>query len=137
MTNKPAWLHRFLSVSSSKRIYQESFPREIRIETINSCNSSCSFCPMGVNSEATKNRQVKRMDDALFRKIIDEMASVSYSGIVKFYCNNEALLDRRIVEFIEYTKERHFYKNPCSEKTKRISTSWFRTDFCYKSLFNT
>ncbi|OFZ14646.1 MAG: hypothetical protein A2X86_18575 [Bdellovibrionales bacterium GWA2_49_15] len=61
---------------------------------------------MGVNSEATKNRQVKRMDDALFRKIIDEMASVSYSGIVKFYCNNEALLDRRIVEFIEYTKEK-------------------------------
>ena len=61
---------------------------------------------MSVTSEATKKRQVMRMDETLFKKIIDEMASVSYSGILKFYCNNEALLDPRIVEFVRYTKEK-------------------------------
>jgi len=94
-----------LAVLASKTVYSEKFPTEVRIETINSCNSTCSFCPMGLYSPETKNRKVVKMDESLFKKIIAELVSEKYNGMLKFYTENEPLLDKRIVEFVRYANE--------------------------------
>ena len=94
-----------LAVLASKTIYVEDFPAEVRIETINSCNSTCSFCPMNIYSPETKDRKVVRMDESLFKKIIAELISVKYEGMIKFYTENEPLLDKRIVEFVQYAND--------------------------------
>ena len=94
-----------LAVLASKTIYVEDFPAEVRIETINSCNSTCSFCPMNIYSPETKDRKVVKMDESLFKKIIAELISVKYEGMIKFYTENEPLLDKRIVEFVQYAND--------------------------------
>ena len=45
------------------------------------------------------------MDESLFKKIIAELVSVKYSGMLKFYTENEPLLDKRLVEFIQYAND--------------------------------
>ena len=95
-----------LSNVVSKEIYTEAFPREVRIETINTCNQTCSFCPMSVYSEESKTRKVEKMDEALFKKIIDELASLNYNNILKLYTQNEPLLDSRLPSFVRYIKEK-------------------------------
>ena len=95
-----------LAVLSSKTVYVEKFPTEVRIETINSCNSTCSFCPMNIYSPETKLRKVVKMDESLFKNIIAELASVKFNGLLKFYTENEPLLDKRITRFIQYANEK-------------------------------
>ena len=80
-------------------------PNQVRIETINSCNSKCSFYPMNVNSEETKLRNVVKMDNDLFEKIIKELHDENFEGDLKFYTQNEPLLDRRITDFVKLAKK--------------------------------
>jgi len=94
-----------LSKTLNKGIFQEDFPYEVRIETVNACNSTCSFCPMNIYSEETKNRKVVRMDEDLFDKIIKELHDEDFSGDLKFYTENEPLLDRRLTEFVKKAKK--------------------------------
>ena len=94
-----------LSTIASNSVFQKKFPIEVRIETINSCNSTCSFCPMNIYSPETKDRKVVKMDEALFKKIIAELVSVNFKGMLKFYTENEPLLDKRIVEFIRFAND--------------------------------
>ena len=57
-----------LSTLVSNNIYNEDFPVEVRIETINSCNSTCSLCRMSIYVPETKNRKVlKKMDESLLK----------------------------------------------------------------------
>ncbi|WP_051200727.1 radical SAM/SPASM domain-containing protein [Butyrivibrio sp. XPD2002] len=75
----------------------------IEIETINRCNGLCSFCPVNANQ---KQRPYAKMTDFLFKKIIDELSGLKYSGELHLFSNNEPLLDDRIVEFSQYAKEK-------------------------------
>ena len=85
-------------------LYTEGFPYEVRIETINACNSTCAFCPMNIYSEETKNRTTVRMDEDLFEKIIKELHNEKFDGDLKFYTENEPLLDRRLTDFVREAK---------------------------------
>ena len=76
-------------------------PSDIEIETLNKCNSTCDFCP--VNRFADP-RPYQRMDDALFRRIVDQLADWNFNGTLKLYSNNEPFLDTRIFEFTEYAR---------------------------------
>lgn len=78
-------------------------PCLISIETINRCNSNCEFCPANINSEA---RPFAKMDEALFQKIIGELAELNYSGYLNLYVNNEPFMDTRIEEWYRYAKEK-------------------------------
>ncbi|NWF65849.1 MAG: radical SAM/SPASM domain-containing protein [Campylobacterales bacterium] len=73
----------------------------MKIETINRCNNVCSFCPVNKFSDS---RILKKMDDTLFYKIIDELKFLNYNGVVTFHSNNEPLLDDRICDFIIYAR---------------------------------
>ena len=88
----------------SKSLFTSDFPHEVRIETINACNSTCSFCAMNIYSEETKIRTTVRMDEVLFEKIIKELHDEKFNGDLKFYTNNEPLLDRRLTDFVRQAK---------------------------------
>ncbi|HEY7608578.1 MAG TPA: radical SAM protein [Alphaproteobacteria bacterium] len=76
-------------------------PAHIEIETINKCNSTCGFCPVNRNSDP---RKTMRMDEALFRRIIDELAAWDYRGTLNLFSNNEPFLDKRIYDFAAYAR---------------------------------
>ena len=78
-------------------------PLVVNLETINRCNSTCSFCTANKNAE---KRPYKRMEDSLFYNIIDQLADWGYTGHLTLYGNNEPFLDTRIVEFHKYCREK-------------------------------
>lgn len=77
-------------------------PCLISIETINRCNSNCAFCPVNKTADP---RPFQKMDEQLFKKIIQELADVNYNGYLNLYVNNEPLADKRIEEWYRFAKE--------------------------------
>ena len=78
-------------------------PQVVNIETINRCNSTCSFCTANVHAE---KRPFMKIEDSLYRSIIDQLADWGYEGHLTLYGNNEPLLDPRIVELHKYAREK-------------------------------
>lgn len=74
----------------------------VEIEIINRCNGICPFCPANRYQDP---RKMKRMRTELFKKIIDELGAMNYSGRLALHSNNEPFLDNRIVEFAKYARE--------------------------------
>ncbi|MCM0758043.1 SPASM domain-containing protein [Sporomusa sphaeroides DSM 2875] len=74
----------------------------IEIETINRCNSTCSFCPVNKNADT---REFKIMDQQLFISILQQLKDLNYSGSIGLYSNNEPFLDERIVDLARLAKE--------------------------------
>lgn len=76
------------------------FPRTVRIETTNACNAKCVICP---------HRQMKRlacsMDDALYKRIIDECSEYR-CGSVHLHNFGEPLLDKKLAERVRYAKQK-------------------------------
>ena len=68
-------------------------------------------------SVKNETRVEKRMDEALFRKIIGELKEISYDGKLALFSNNEPFLDERIIEFHRIAREQlpnarmHLYTN--------------------------
>ena len=75
--------------------------REIVIETHSSCNRKCSYCPVSLY-----DRGRHLMDEKLYRKIIDELASGKYKGDIGYHFFSEPLLDTRLESFVEYTRKK-------------------------------
>ncbi len=78
-------------------------PLNILIETINRCNSTCSFCAANRNVES---RPFCRMSDELFQKIVCQLADWDYSGYISLFANNEPFMDTRIIEFHKHIREK-------------------------------
>ena len=78
-------------------------PLVVNLETINRCNSDCAFCT--ANRYAEK-RPLQKMDEDLFHSIIDQLSDWGYKGHLTLYGNNEPWLDKRIVEFHKYCREK-------------------------------
>jgi len=92
-----------LSALMKRLITEQPFLYSIEIETINRCNNDCPFCPVNVHDDI---RERKVMDEKLFRKIIDELSEVNYSGYISLFSNNEPLLVCGIYDFLVYAKEK-------------------------------
>ena len=75
----------------------------IELETVNRCNSGCSFCPVNKKSDT---REYCRMTDELFEKIIGELADLDYSYRLGLYSNNEPFLDEDIIQRVKYAREK-------------------------------
>lgn len=88
--------------------------RHVEIETYNRCNGGCEFCPVSVKQES---RPECRMDEGLFKKIINELETINYDGRLALFSNNEPFLDDRILEFHRYARQHvprarmHLYTN--------------------------
>ena len=101
----------FMKRGRTQMIYTDWFiksdpvpqPNIVNIETINRCNSTCSFCTANIHAE---KRPLMKMDEDLYRSIIDQLAEWDYKGHLTLYGNNEPWLDTRIVEFHRYAREK-------------------------------
>ena len=86
----------------------------VEIETKNKCNGNCDFCPV---SRGNDTRKETYMSDDTFKKIIDELSEMDYSGRLTLFGNNEPLLDPKIIERHRYAREKvpkaimHLYTN--------------------------
>lgn len=75
----------------------------VELEVINRCNGECPFCPVNRHDDP---RKLKKMDTELFKKIINELSELDYSGRLALHSNNEPFLDTRIIEFARYAREK-------------------------------
>jgi len=73
-------------------------PEIVQIEATNICNAKCTFCP---RDDMTRRQGVMEM--ALFRKIVDECASLGI-GHVRMHNYGEAFVDKKLPEKIAYAK---------------------------------
>lgn len=80
--------------------WNKPFPRAVQIETVSACNAKCSYCPY---SDAKKYFVQERMSDALFEKIVNELAQWS-PQLVAPYLNNEPLLDNNMIPRIKHLR---------------------------------
>lgn len=88
--------------------------RHVEIETYNRCNGVCEFCPVSAKWES---RPECKMDEGLFKKIINELEMINYDGRLALFSNNEPFLDDRILKFHRYARmhvpraRMHLYTN--------------------------
>jgi len=77
----------------------------VEFENITACNRRCSYCPNYIYERGLlKNK--KLMPESLFKKIIDELAKINFSGRISPCFYGEPLLDDRIAMFIEYINKK-------------------------------
>lgn len=73
---------------------------EIQIETSTACSAKCHFCP-----HSTLKRPPAVMPMVLYKKLIDEVATIPLIRQIKLVGLNEPFLDPYFIERIRYAKE--------------------------------
>lgn len=86
-----------------RRGYAQQVPlfRSVELETRTRCNSSCSFCAASI---LTDKRPDIYMPEPLYQKLLRELQELDYDGAIKFFVNNEPLLDKRTADFVRQAK---------------------------------
>lgn len=82
---------------------QNDFFSSTNIETYGYCNKKCDFC---FNSKDRPNRDVGIMNENLWHKIIDELASIKFTGRISLHFYGEPLLDKRLHSLIKYARDK-------------------------------
>jgi MoaA/NifB/PqqE/SkfB family radical SAM enzyme len=77
-----------------------ALPEIVQIESTNICNAKCVFCP---RDEMHRRQGVMSFD--LFRKIVDECAELRITH-VRVHNYGEPFIDRRLVEKVQYAKQK-------------------------------
>jgi MoaA/NifB/PqqE/SkfB family radical SAM enzyme len=88
-----------LSPDEARELFRASVSY-VEIETFTYCNRKCYFCPNATMPERQDLAGNKFMDEALYLRILDELASVGFAGQVQFGRYNEPLSDRIILNRI-------------------------------------
>jgi uncharacterized Fe-S cluster-containing radical SAM superfamily enzyme len=97
----PFWRRKFIKWFESCEPVP-GFPEDIQIQTITGCNASCVFCPNGKTKNPIKPA---KMDDDLYKKIIDECLKHQVKRISP-YLMNEPLMDGKLGWKIKYIAEK-------------------------------
>ncbi len=80
-----------------------AFPRMVQIQTRTGCNAACLFCP---HPDAYPKLPKGEMTDALFEKIVDEIALHNATKRISPYLMNEPFLDKSILDRARHIRER-------------------------------
>ena len=94
-----------LSLLKYRLNYGREFTDLIHIGTTTYCNLRCKNCPHSIYDYGLKKNEIK-MDEEVFKKLIDDLAKIKYSGEIAFCFFNEPFADDRFFKFISYIKER-------------------------------
>ena len=79
-----------------------SFPTSLMVQTTSRCNAACVFCPYpGVSREIRHGE----MSFSLFAKLMKECARYPEVKSINLFLMNEPLMDRQIVERLNYAKD--------------------------------
>lgn len=73
----------------------------VEIEINSYCNRKCSYCP---NSQFNVTKQ--EMSVKVYRKIIERLGDINFSGRISFHFYNEPLLSPNLLEFVKYSQEK-------------------------------
>lgn len=114
-------------LTTGKR-FRPRFPRTIEFQTLSLCNAKCIFCPHKHSPELLPHG---KMDDALFKKIIDE-CSKHLVGRVSPYLTNEPLMDKRMPTMLRYIHD----KMPFFTKSKINSNAFLLTEDMGEALID-
>ena len=79
-------------------------PESIYIEPTNICNLRCRMCP----HSGEINRKQGFMKWELYTKIISDLEEYREKPYINLYCHGESLLHDRLINMINYAKERGF-----------------------------
>ena len=89
---------RSLGINGGEVPLPEGFFFEVRTR----CSGTCSFCAAAVQ---TDTREDMSMEFDLYAKVIDELKGLNYSGKIAYHVNNEPLIFRDLVKFVQYARE--------------------------------
>ena len=83
---------------AQKRAAFKASVRQINVETSTQCNRRCAYCSNSLHDRRSSNTF---MDDAMFERLVTELQSIDYAGLLTFVGYNEPLmhsddLERRI-----------------------------------------
>ena len=67
----------------------------VQVQTISRCNRSCAFCP-----SQKFPRKLEFMSLETYQRVLDELASIGFSGRFSPYLQGEPLLDKRLPELV-------------------------------------
>lgn len=73
----------------------------IQIQTVSWCNRSCAFCPSGTFPVP---KTFMRLE--VYRRIIEQLHDLAFTGRISPYLMNESLLDKRLPDLIAHARER-------------------------------
>ena len=90
-----------------------TFPDRVYVESTNVCNLDCIMCPTGLHIDT---RPKGFMEWDLYTAIIDEIAP--FAEAVVLHSWGEPLLHKRIIEMIQYAKERDLWVETSTNATK-------------------
>jgi radical SAM protein with 4Fe4S-binding SPASM domain len=76
------------------------FFRSVAIEISTDCNRTCNYCPNTLEGTPTEF-----MSEDTFKKVIKELQSIKFSGVINYHFYNEPLLDKRLPEFVRYVNK--------------------------------
>lgn len=100
----------------------------VQLETVSVCNNDCPFCPVNIT---THIREYHLMPLEIIEKVLVELGEIEYSELIELYSNNEPLIDYRMAEIIDITKQ--YTPNAII----RLSTNGILLDFeRFKELVN-
>ncbi len=72
----------------------------VQVQTINRCNRSCSFCP-----SQKFPRKLEFMSLETYQRVLDELASLGFSGRFSPYFQGESLLDKRLPRLVAMARD--------------------------------
>lgn len=91
---------RLASPEAQRALFKASV-EQIEIETHTYCNRVCWFCP---NSKIDRRSTNHRMNEALYLRILAELAEIDYDKIITYSRYNEPLADRGILNRIRQAR---------------------------------
>lgn len=94
------WLATKLTVRAHKKTGRFL---SLHIDTYTACNRKCNFC---FNHDRFPSKKQGIMSEAMWTRIIDELADMGYTGKLSPYYYGEPLLDKRLHRLIAYAKKR-------------------------------
>ncbi len=86
--------------------FAEDFPYELYIEMSNNCNLNCVMC-----ARTAMTRELGIIDDALFRKIIDEISEKQPHAFIHYYGIGESMLDKKIFNKLAYARSKGLHNS--------------------------
>lgn len=78
---------------------------EINIETITTCNRRCTYCPNFTHERSLPKNEIL-MEEEVFKKIIDNLASIKFCGVISPIFYGEALIDKRLINLLSYAHQK-------------------------------
>lgn len=90
-------------VESFRSFFANEIPffYQIQIETCSFCNEKCAFCPANVNDDI---RGKNFMSEEIYDKILADLKTVNFTGMISLFNNNEPMIDKRLESFIKLAK---------------------------------